>query len=68
MEERKFKGAGGTQGGVGSFFLGLLLASVGLYLLFQQVQVTSGFWQLYGMNTFGLTLLPLLIGVGMIFF
>jgi len=62
------KGAGGTQGGIGQFLLGLAMAAGGAYLLTSQVQVTSGFWSLLGPNTFGLSLLPLIVGVGMLFF
>jgi hypothetical protein len=62
------KGAGGTPGGVGSFFLGLLMAVAGAYLLTSQVTVSSGFWGFFGRNTFGLSLLPLLLGVGLLFF
>jgi hypothetical protein len=62
------RGAGGTQGGLGQFFLGLAMAVGGAYLLTTQVQVTSGFWSLLGPNTFGLSLLPLVVGVGMLFF
>jgi len=36
------KGAGGTEGGVGQFFLGLLMAVGGAYLLTSQVSVSSG--------------------------
>ncbi len=67
------RGAGGTPGGVGTFFLGLLLTVVGGYLVLNQVQVTSSFtfFGLWGWSRpagFGLTLLPLLIGVGVLFF
>src|SRR5262245_43949111 len=62
------RGAGGTPGGVGSFFLGLAMAVAGGYLLTNQVTVTSGFWSTFGPNTFGLSLLPLLLGVGLLFF
>jgi hypothetical protein len=62
------RGAGGTEGGVGVFFLGLIMAVGGGYLLTQQVIVSSGFWAMFGSNTFGLSLLPLLIGIGMLFF
>jgi hypothetical protein len=62
------RGAGGTAGGVGPFFLGLIMAVGGGYLLTQQVTVSSGFWSTFGSNTFGLSLLPLLIGVGVLFF
>ncbi len=64
----KIEGAGGTPGGVGPFFMGLLMAALGGYLLMQQVTVTSGFWAWFGPNTFGLTLIPLLFGVGILFF
>jgi hypothetical protein len=64
----KTKGAGGTPGGFGEFFLGLAMACGGGYLLLQQVTVSSGYWQLWGYNAFGLSLIPLLIGIGMVFF
>ncbi|MEN3331827.1 MAG: hypothetical protein V7641_1192 [Blastocatellia bacterium] len=66
--ERRFKGPGGTPGGVGMFLFGLALAIAGGYLIMNQVQVTSGYWQWWGPNTFGLTLLPLVIGIGLLFF
>jgi len=62
------KGAGGTQGGVGQFLLGLLMAVGGAYLLTNQVSVSSGFWGWFGPHTFGLTLLPLVFGIGLLFF
>jgi hypothetical protein len=61
-------GAGGTEGGVGEFFLGLAMALGGGYLLTNQVTVSSGFWGWFGPNTFGLTLLPLVVGCGLLFF
>jgi hypothetical protein len=64
----EIKGAGGTPGGVGTFFLGLAMAAVGGYLLLNQVTVHSGFWSWFGGNTFGLTLLPMLVGIGFLFF
>jgi hypothetical protein len=62
------KGAGGTPGGVGQFFLGLAMAGGGAWLLTNQVMVTSGFWYWLGPHTFGLSLLPLLVGAGLLFF
>ena len=59
---------GGTKGGVGLFLFGLVLAIAGGYLIMNQVQVTSGYWQWFGTNTFGLTLIPLIIGIGLLFF
>jgi hypothetical protein len=61
-------GAGGTPGGVGQFMLGLAMAVAGAYLLTNQVVVSSGAWSLWGYNSFGLSLLPLLIGIGLLFF
>jgi uncharacterized protein len=62
------KGAGGTPGGVGQFFLGLMMAVAGGWLLTNQVTVTSGFWAWFGPHTFGLSLLPLVVGVAFLFF
>ena len=66
--ERVSRGAGGTSGGVGEFLLGLGMAVAGAYLLTQRVTVTSGYWTLWGYNAFGLSLLPLLFGIGLLFF
>jgi len=65
---RRFEGPGGSPGGLGSFLLGLVLAVAGGYLILNQVQVTSGFWGWWGPNTFGLTLIPLILGIGLLFF
>lgn len=69
------RGAGGTPGGVGQFILGLVLLSSGLYLLLSSIVVQSGFGfgsVLWRMGGFGLTsgamLVPLLVGIGVIFF
>jgi len=62
------RGAGGTEGGIGQFFLGLIMAVGGAYLLTQQVMVSSGFWGWFGPHTFGLSLLPLTVGIGVLFF
>jgi hypothetical protein len=62
------KGAGGTPGGVGQFLIGFVMAVAGGYLLTERVTVTTGFWGFLGENTFGLSLLPLLVGVGFLFF
>lgn len=65
---RRFTNPGGTPGGLTTFLLGLAFAVGGGYLLLNQVQVTSGYWHWWGTNTFGLTLIPLLIGFGLLFF
>src|SRR6267154_5949566 len=67
MDER-VRGAGGTSGGIGLFLIGLGMAVAGGWLLTNQVTVTSGFWQWGGYNTFGLSLIPLIIGIGLLFF
>ena len=62
------RGAGGTPGGVGAFAIGLAMAAVGGYLLLNQVQVTTSFWNFGRYGGFGLTLLPLLVGVAFLFY
>jgi len=62
------KGAGGHEGGVAQFFVGLAMAVGGAYLLTQRVTVTSGFWSFFGGHTFGLSLLPLVVGAGALFY
>jgi hypothetical protein len=62
------KGAGGTPGGLGSFFVGLALTVAGGYLLLTRVTVMSSPWLFFGYNAFGLSLVPLLIGIGILFF
>jgi len=62
------RGAGGTPGGVGQFFIGLVMAVVGVYLLLNQVQVTTSFWTFGRYGGFGPTLLPLLVGIGFLFY
>ena len=66
--EKRFRGAGGTPGGLGEFLIGFAMAVAGGYLLTQQVTVTSGYWHLWGYNAFGLSLIPLLFGVALLFF
>ncbi len=66
--ESRLKGAGGTPGGIGEFVVGLVMAIAGAYLITNQVVVVSGFWTLWGYNSFGLSLLPLIVGVGILFF
>ena len=64
----KFTGAGGTPGGVGEFLVGLAMAIAGAYLITKQVVVSSGAWLLWGHSSFGLSLLPLIFGIGLLFF
>jgi len=62
------KGAGGTSGGVTTFVAGAAMVLTGGYVLLTRVSVTSGGWFVYGYNAFGLSLLPLLIGIGVLFY
>lgn len=50
------------------FLTGVVMLAVGAYLLLSHVTVASGSWQLFGLNAFGLSMLPLLSGVGILFF
>lgn len=68
QNERSWKDAGGTRGGLGTFLIGFLMTVAGGWLVTNQVTVVSSFWTLFGHSTFGLTLLPLLIGVAVLFF
>ncbi len=62
-------GAGGTPGGLGEFFTGLCMAGIGTYLFLQHVQVHTSMWRLWGgVNGFGVSLIPLLFGLGILFF
>jgi hypothetical protein len=67
-EKDKIRGAGGTPGGVGQFVFGLGLVIAGGYLFLSRVTVTSGLWTLWGYNAFGVSLIPLLLGIGLLFF
>jgi hypothetical protein len=67
-DDPRFRGAGGTSGGIGIFLIGLMMTVAGAYILTNRVTVTSGFWQFWGYNTFGLSLLPLIAGIGLLFF
>ena len=67
-DETRIRGAGGTPGGVGEFLLGLAMTTAGAYLLTNRVLVTSGYWSLWGYNSFGLSLVPLVFGIGILFF
>lgn len=63
---------GGTPGGMRTFLLGMIMAIAGGYLVFQHVQVGGGYWSwnLFGGGagrSFGITLLPLLLGIGILF-
>lgn len=69
------QGAGGTQGGVGRFFLGLIMIIGGGYLLLNAIHVTNHFSMGYGLYNFGgfrltsgMVMIPFMFGVGIIFY
>ncbi|HTT65532.1 MAG TPA: hypothetical protein VMG35_26975 [Bryobacteraceae bacterium] len=67
MADRRFSDVGGTAGGLGDFLLGFALTCIGGFLLTNQVVVAGSYWTFWGGNTFGITLIPMLIGVGFLF-
>src|SRR5271165_870933 len=68
MADRQFSDVGGTPGGLGEFLIGFVMACVGGYLLANQVTVAGSYWSFYGTNTFGITLVPMLCGIALLFF
>jgi hypothetical protein len=50
------------------FVIGALMAFSGGYMLMNSVTVAGGSWYIGGYNGFGVTLVPLLLGVGILFF
>lgn len=62
------RGAGGTSGGVGTFFLGLALAVSGLVLLFGKIVVRMDHWYIWGYDASGVILVLFLLGMGLLFF
>lgn len=73
------KGAGGTSGGFGLFFIGLIMMCGGFYMLLNAITVTSSFgmgMRLYGFSamgssfniTTGMIMIPFMFGVGLIFY
>jgi hypothetical protein len=67
MANRSFSDVGGTPGGLGEFVMGFAMACIGGYLLSNQVSVVGSYWSFWGTNTFGITLIPMLFGVGLLF-
>ncbi len=69
------RGAGGTEGGISRFLIGLAMMTGGGYLFFDSIRVSTGFhWgmSIYGFGGFSLTsgmvLIPFIFGIGMIFY
>src|SRR5712691_11452217 len=67
MTDNRLRDVGGTPGGLGDFLIGFAMACIGGYLLSNQVSVVGSYWSFYGTSTFGITLIPMLIGVGILF-
>lgn len=66
-DNRSFGDVGGTSGGLGMFLLGFAMACIGGFLITNQVTVVSSYWNFWGGSSFGVTLLPMLFGVGILF-
>ena len=69
------RGAGGTSGGIGQFLLGLIMMCGGFYMLLNSIVISSHFgfgYRLYSYGHFGITsgmiLIPLIFGIGIIFY
>jgi hypothetical protein len=65
-----FRNVGGSPGGTKTFLFGIIMAVAGGYLFLQQVTVNGGYYHWangYG-RSFGITLIPLLLGIGVLFF
>ena len=67
MANHSVRDVGGTPGGLGHFLIGFVMACLGGYLLSNQVMVVGSYWSFYGGSTFGITLIPMLIGIAMLF-
>lgn len=69
------RGAGGTSGGMGLFFVGLVMLCGGVYLLLNSIQVSApyGFGaRLYNVGGYSLTsgmiMIPFMFGIGIMFY
>jgi hypothetical protein len=74
--QTKWAGPGGTPGGIGMFLLGFAMACAGGWLITNQVTVSSNYFASgflvpvinYHMNSFGLSLVPFIMGIGFLFY
>ena len=69
------RGAGGTDGGLWSFFIGLIMMCSGFYMLLNAIVIRArfGFGQtVYSVGGFGITsgmiMIPFIFGIGLIFY
>ena len=67
---RKSFQPGGTPGGGGEFLLALAMIAGGIYMVFDRVTVHTSYWHYLGNahTSFGVTLIPLLIGIAVLTF
>jgi hypothetical protein len=68
MADTSLRSPGGTPGGLGQFLIGLAMAVAGGYLITTHVTVSSGAWTVWGHSAFGLSLVPFIFGVAILFF
>ena len=66
--ESRLRSPGGTSGGLVEFLGGVAMVVAGGYLLTTRVTVSSGYWTLWGYDAFGLSMVPLMVGIGVLFF
>lgn len=69
------RGAGGTSGGLGQFFIGLIMLCSGFYMLLNSIIITSHFglgMRLYNVGGYGVStgmiMIPFMFGIGMVFY
>ncbi len=67
MDNRSLSDVGGSPGGLGQFLLGFVMACIGGFLITHKVTVMGSYWSFWGGSSFGITLLPMLFGVGILF-
>jgi hypothetical protein len=70
-----FDGAGGSSGGIGNFFIGLIMLIGGGYLLLDAIHIYNSFsmgtrmYSVGGMGvTSGFVLIPMMFGIGIMFY
>ncbi len=69
------RGAGGSSGGLGQFFIGFFMFCGGIYLLLNSITFHANYGfgaRIYGFGGFSITsgmiMIPFMFGVGMIFY
>ncbi len=71
----EIKGAGGSEGGIGEFFIGLIMMIAGGYLFLNSITVSQqfsfgmGLYRFGGFSiTSGMVMVPFIFGVGIVFY